>query len=141
MVIRRRDLLKTSCRRLKDVFVRWVPNPISVILSMDVPLIRNMYISVFLKETLSWLLLKEIEIVVELVKIKKSCGFWKMFEMEFKFSKISSMRSKCQLYTIAMHKASNVSKIRQDLPNLFFFPASLWNQKNARSSCFRLYLT
>ena len=41
---------------------------------------------------------------------------------------------------MARYKASNFSKIRQDLPNLFFFPASLWNQKNFSSSCFLIYL-
>ena len=43
---------------------------------------------------------------------------------------------KCQLYIIARYKASNFSKIRQDLTNLFFFSVSLWNQKHFRSGCF-----
>ena len=55
------------------------PNPISVILRMDVPLIRKTSVSVFYGE-----------IVTESVKIKKWRGSWKMLEMEFKFSKISS---------------------------------------------------
>ena len=38
-------------------------------------------------------LLKEIQTVTEPVKIKKSYGSWKMFDMEFKFSKMLSMKS------------------------------------------------
>ena len=33
------------------------------------------------------------------------------------------------------YKTNNFSKIRQDLPELFFFHVRLWNQKNFRSSC------
>ena len=74
------------------------PNLISVILRMDVPLIRKTCVSVFLRRNLGWLLLKEIQIVTESVKIKKACGFWKMFEMKLRFSKVSSMRSKALFY-------------------------------------------
>ena len=62
-------------------------NPISGILRMDLPLIKKTSISVFYGETSAGCF-------TESTKIKKSWGSWKMFEMEFKFWKVSSMRSK-----------------------------------------------
>ena len=61
----------------------------------EVPLVTKMYVcGVFFQGNLRWLFLKKIQVIIDSVKSKKSYISWKMFEMEFKFSKFSSIRSK-----------------------------------------------
>ena len=66
---------------------------------------------------------------------KKICKIPEIYQWIFIVNQWILFES-CELYIIARYKVSNFIKIRQDLTNLFFFPVSLWNQYNFRSSCF-----
>ena len=59
-----------------------------------VPLVRKTSAGGFFQRNLRWLFPKEIHRITESVKTKKSCVSWKIFEIEFKFLKFSSIRSK-----------------------------------------------
>ena len=76
-----------SAKKTPQKYLISRPNPISVILRMDFPWSRKRLSGVFKGKY-------KISIVTESVKIKKSRSSWKMFQVVFKFSKISSMISK-----------------------------------------------
>ena len=59
--------------------------------------------------------------MTESAKTKKSCVSWKMFEMEFKFPKFSSIRSKAlclgvskQIKRLAAQSTAHILRNRQD---------------------------
>ena len=61
---------------------------------MNVPLVLKMSPGGSFQKNLRWLLFKQIQIITESVKTEQSRVSWKMFQMEFKFSKLSLIRSK-----------------------------------------------
>ena len=125
-----------SAKKTPQKYLISRPNPISVILRMDFPWSRKRLSGVFKGKY-------KISIVTESVKIKKSRSSWKMFQVVFKFSKISSMISKTLSWhlskpTVNRHLskkmgkktcAKEICKISWDIPTNFYcrLLTNIWN--------------
>ena len=86
------SLQQKSAKKGPQKYLISRPNPVSIIFKIDVTLSGkrpSVFFTGKLRLATSW---RNI-IVTESVKIKKSRGSWKILETEFKFSKISLVRS------------------------------------------------